>query len=279
MVGWREVTPNYFSALRIPILRGRAFREEDRAPNENPIIVNAALAQRLFPNEDALGKSMRFGMTGPWRTVVGIAENVKNNGLTEAADSEFYIPWKSDPVGDLQTAHLIVRTEMSPETTAAWMRSETAAIDPALPIEIQMLTQRVGKLTQRPKFNALLLSLFAGAGMLLAAIGIYGVVGYLVAQRTQEIGIRMALGANPSNILRMILLHFLRWTLAGALLGLLGSWFTARLLESLLFEVRVHDPWLLACAVGLLFVVAFFAAWIPARRAMRVDPMVALRYE
>jgi putative ABC transport system permease protein len=279
MVGWREVTPNYFSALRIPILHGRGFREEDRAPNENPIILNAALAQRLFPNGDALGKSMRFGMTGPWRTVVGIAENVKNNGLTEAADSEFYIPWKNDPVGDFQTGHVIVRTAMSPETTAAWLRSETAAIDPALPIEIQMLTQRVGKLTQRPKFNALLLSLFAGTGVLLAAIGIYGVVGYLVTQRTQEIGIRMALGANPSNILRMILLHFLRWTTAGALLGLLGSWFVARLLESLLFEVRVHDPWLLTCAVGLLYVVAFFAAWIPARRAMGVDPMVALRYE
>jgi putative ABC transport system permease protein len=279
MVGWREVTPNYFSALRIPILRGRGFREEDRTPNENPIIVNAALAQRLFPNGDALGKSIRFGMTGPWRTVVGIAENVKNNGLTESADPEFYIPWKADVVGDFQTGHVVVRTAMNPEATAAWMRSETAAIDPALPIEIQTMSQRVVKLTQRPKFNALLLSLFAATGMLLAAIGIYGVVGYLVAQRTQEIGIRMVLGANPSNILRMILLHFLRWTIVGALLGLLGSWFVARLLESLLFEVRVHDPWLLTCAIGLLFVVAFFAAWIPARRATRVDPMVALRYE
>jgi len=279
MVGWREVTPNYFSALRIPILRGRGFREEDRSPNENPIILNEALAQSLFPNGEPLGKSMRFGMTGPWRTVIGITENVKNNGLTETADPEFYIPWKNDPVGNFQTAHVIVRTAMNPKATAAWMRSETAAIDPALPIEVQTLSQRVGNLTQRPKFNALLLSLFAATGLLLAAIGIYGVVGYLVTQRTQEIGIRMALGANPRNVLSMILFHFLRWTSAGALLGLLGSWFVTRLLESLLFEVRAHDPWLLACAVGLLFVVAFFAAWIPARRAMRVDPIVALRYE
>jgi len=279
MVGWRAVTPNYFSALRIPILRGRGFHDEDRAPNENPIILNETLAQRLFPNEEALGKSLKFSMIGPWRTVVGIAENVRNNGLTEAADPEFYIPWKADVAGDFQTAHVIVRTAMNPEATAAWMRLETAAIDPALPIEIQTMRQRVDKLTQRPKFNALLLSLFAATGMLLAAIGLYGVVSYLVVQHTQEIGIRMALGAKPSNILRMILLHFFRWTIAGALLGLLGSWFAARLLESLLFEVRVHDPWPLAFAVGLLFVVAFFAAWIPARRAMRVDPIVALRSE
>jgi len=279
MVGWREVTPNYFSALRIPILRGRGLREEDRTPNENPIILNEALAQRLFPSGEPLGKSMRFGMTGPWRTVVGIAENVKNNGLTEPADPEFYIPWKNDPLGNFQTGHVIVRTAMNSEAAAAWMRAETAAIDPALPIEIQTLTQRVGTLTQRPRFNALLLSLFAATGMLLAAIGIYGVVGYLVTQRTREIGIRMALGAGPRNVLTMILLHFLRWTSAGALLGLLGSWFVTRLLESLLFEVRAHDPWLLASAVGLLFVVAFFAAWLPARRAMRVDPIIALRYE
>jgi putative ABC transport system permease protein len=278
-VGWRAVTPNYFSALRIPILRGRAFREEDRAPGENPIILNDALARRLFPNEEALGKTMRFGMTGPWRTVVGIAENVKNNGLAEKADPEFYIPWKSDEVENFSTAHVILRTPINPQAMAALIRSETADIDPGLPVDIQTLSQRVGKLARRPKFNALLLSLFAAIGMLLAAIGVYGVVGYLVAQRTQEIGVRMALGATPRNILKMILLHFLRWTLAGALLGLAGSWFATRVLESLLFEVRAHDPWLLVGAGGLLLIVAFLAAWIPARRAMRVDPMVALRYE
>jgi putative ABC transport system permease protein len=279
MVGWRAVTPSYFSALRIPILRGRGFREEDRTPHENPIILNDALVQRLFPNEEALGKSMRFGMEGPWRTVVGIAANVKNNGLTEVADPEFYIPWKNDAEGNFQTGYVIILTPISPQATAAWMRSEMAAIDAALPIEIQTLSQRVGKLAQRPKFNALLLSLFAATGMLLAAIGIYGVVGYLVTQRTQEIGLRMALGATQANVLGMVLLHILRWTFAGALLGLLGSWFAAHLLESLLFEVRAHDPWLLASAAALLLAVAFFAAWIPARRAMRVDPMAALRYE
>jgi putative ABC transport system permease protein len=279
MVGWRSVTARYFSALGIPILRGRAFREEERAPGENPIILSESLARRLFPTEDPLGKNVRPISEAPWRTVVGIAADVKNNGLAAPPDPEYYVPWKADQGGYFREGYVIIRTPMSSKIVGDWIRSETAVIDPGLPVEIQTLSKRVGKLAQRPKFNALLLSLFAAIGMLLAAIGIYGVVGYLVTQRTQEIGIRMALGATPRNVLNMILLHFLRWTLAGALLGLLGSWFATRVLESLLFEVRAHDPWLLASAVVVLLAVAFLAAWIPAHRAMRVDPMVALRYE
>ena len=279
MVGWRSVTPKYFSVLGIPIVRGRSFREEERAAGENPIILSESLARKLFPTEDALGKSLRPRVEAPWRMVVGIAADVKNNGLVSPSDPEYYVPWKEDPEGYFREGYVIIRTPMNPKMVAEWMRTETAAIDPALPVTIQSLSQRVGKLAQRPRFNALLLALFAATGLLLAAIGIYGVVGYLVAQRTQEIGVRMALGATQENILRMILLHFLRWTLAGALLGLLASWFATRLLESLLFEVRAHDPWLLAFAAALLLCVVFFAAWIPARRAMRVDPMAALRYE
>jgi len=124
-----------------------------------------------------------------------------------------------------------------------------------------------------------LLSLFAAMGVLLAAIGMYGVVGFLVAQQTREIGVRMALGATPRTILKLILSSVARWTIAGSALGLLGAWLCTRLLESLLFQVRAHDPYLLTLALGILLAVAFFAAWLPARRAMRVDPMVALRYE
>jgi putative ABC transport system permease protein len=132
---------------------------------------------------------------------------------------------------------------------------------------------------QRPRFTAVLLSLFAGIGVLLAGIGIYGVVGFLVAQQTREIGIRIALGATPQSVLKMVLSNIVRWTIAGAALGLLGAWLCSRLLESLLFEVRAHDPFLLALALLFLVVVVFLAAWLPARRAMRVDPVVALRYE
>jgi predicted permease len=280
MIGYRFITPGYFPALSVPILRGRGFREEDRAPTERPVILSEALANRLFSNgEDPLGKSFRFGSQNEWRTIVGIAGDVKNNGLAAPADPEFYIPWKNEPTGYFRSGHLIVQSALNSETVAKWIRSETAAIDPTVPVTIEGMRTRVGKLAQQPRFTAVLLSLFAGIGVLLAGIGIYGVVAFLVAQQTREIGIRIALGATPKKILRMILLHFLRWTLTGALFGVLGSWFATRLIESLLFEVRAHDPWLLACAVSLLVCVAFFAAWIPARRAMRVDPMVALRYE
>jgi len=174
---------------------------------------------------------------------------------------------------------LIIQTGINPEAVAKWIRSETAAIDPAVPVTIEGMKTRVGKLAQRPRFTAVLLSLFAGIGVLLAGIGIYGVVGFLVAQQTREIGIRIALGATPQRVLKMVLSNMARWTVAGATLGLLGAWLCSRLLESLLFEVKPHDPFLLGLALLFLIVAVIVAAWIPARRAMRVDPLVALRYE
>jgi len=280
MIGYRFVTPAYFPALGIPILRGRAFREEDRALSERPVILSEALAKKLFPNgEDPLGKSFRFGLQTDWRTIVGIAGDVKNNGLAAPADPEFYIPWKNESTGYFRSGHLILQSAINSDAVAKWIRSETAAIDPTVPVTIEVMKTRVGKLAQQPRFTAVLLSLFAGMGVLLAGIGIYGVVGFLVAQQTREIGIRIALGATPQNVLKMVLSNMVRWTAAGAALGLLGAWLSSRLLESLLFEVRAHDPLLLGAALFALLAVAFFAAWIPARRAMSVDPMVALRYE
>jgi putative ABC transport system permease protein len=279
MVGWRAVTPEYFSVLRIPIIEGRAFRNEDAAPRENPVILSESLAHSLVPGENPLGKQMRFGRQGPWRTVVGVARDVRNNGLQSAADPEFYLPWKNDSFIAAHSAFVLLRAEMPPKAVAAWVRSETAQVDATLPVSIETLNERVLKLTQGPKFNALLLSLFALIAVVLAAIGLYGVVAYLVTERVREIGVRMALGASPQEILKMVLGYVARWTLLGALLGLAGSWFAVRLLESLLFEVAPHDPALLACALLVLLLAIFLAAWIPARRAMRVDPLVALRYE
>jgi putative ABC transport system permease protein len=159
------------------------------------------------------------------------------------------------------------------------MRSETGALDGTLPVTIETMSQRVDKLTERPRFNAMLLCLFAGIAVLLAAVGIYGVIGFLVVQRTREIGVRLALGATPQSILQLVLSSVARCTIAGAMIGLLGAWFCTRLLESLLFEVRAHDPVVFGLAIFALVAVALFAAWIPARRAMRVDPTIALRYE
>jgi predicted permease len=280
MIGYRYVTAGYFPALGIPILRGRGFREADRSLTERPAILSEALARRLFSRgEEPLGKSFRFGAQNDWRTIVGIAGDVKNNGLAAPADPEFYLPWKNEPSGYFRSAHLIIQSAINPEAVALWIRSETAAIDPTVPVTIEGMTTRVGKLVERPRFIAVLLSLFAGMGVLLAGIGIYGVVGFLVAQQTREIGIRIALGATPRSVLRLVLSNMARLTVAGAALGILGAWLCSRLLESLLFEVRAHDPFLLVAAAFLLLAVAFLAAWIPARRAMRVDPMVALRYE
>ena len=280
MIGYRYVTPAYFPALGVPIVRGRGFREEDRLPAEKPVILSEALANKLFSNgEDPIGKSFRFGLQNDWRTIVGIAGDVKNNGLAAPADPEFYIPWKNESAGYFRSGHLIVQSAINPEAIAKWIRTETAAIDPTVPVTIEGMKTRVGKLAQRPRFTAVLLSLFAAMGVLLAGIGIYGVVGFLVTQQTREIGIRIALGATPGSLLRMVLSNMVRWTATGAALGLLGAWLSSRLLESLLFEVRAHDPFLLGAALLVLLAVAFLAAWIPARRAMRVDPMVALRYE
>jgi putative ABC transport system permease protein len=280
MINYRFVTPAYYPALGIPILRGRGFRQEDRSSAEWPVILSESLARRLFPNgEDPLGKSFRFGSQNEWRTIVGVAGDVKNNGLAAPADPEFYLPWRNEPAGYYRSAHLTVQSAINAQAIAQWIRSETAAIDPTVPVTIEGMQTRIGKLAQRPRFTAVLLSLFAGMGVLLAGIGIYGVVGFLVAQQTREIGIRIALGATPQVVLKLILSSMLRWTVAGAALGLLGAWFCSRLLESLLFDVHAHDPILLLSALFLLLAVAFLAAWIPARRAMRVDPVVALRYE
>jgi predicted permease len=279
-VGWRAVTPDYFSGLEITITQGRGFQEQDRLPTENAIVVNERLARALFPDANPIGQQVRlFRMQAPWRKVVGVAADVKNNGLAADADPEFYLPWKNDPVESFSAAHLIVRTQMNPKAVAGWMRAETSGLDSALPVTIEAMGQRVSKLADRPRFNAILMSLFAAMGVLLAAIGMYGVVGFIVAQQTREIGVRMALGAMPSGILKMVLARVARWTIAGATLGLLGAWLCSRLLESLLFEVRAHDPLLLGLALLILLAVAFLAAWLPARRAMRVDPVVALRYE
>ena len=280
MIGYRSVTPGYFSALSIPILSGRGFMEEDRSPATQPVILSESLASKLFPNgENPVGQSLRFGGHETWHIIVGVAADVKNNGLAEAADPEFYVPWRREPGGVYRFAHIILQTALRPATVSEWLRTEVGTVDPSVPVTVETLRSRVAKLADGPRFNAALLTLFAVMSLLLAAIGIYGIVAFLVTQQTREIGVRMALGASHRQVLRLILTNAARWTAIGASLGLLGTWFSSRLLEALLFEVRPRDPVLIAVATAFLVAIVFIAAWIPARRAMRVDPLVALRYE
>jgi predicted permease len=279
-VAWRAVSPGYFLALDIPMIQGRAFQQNDLLAEENPIILSETLARKLFPSANPIGQLLRlFRTSGPWRTVVGIAADVKNDGLATPAGPEFYLPWKNDPAEFLNAGYLVVRTRMNAKAVGAWMRAETSGLDSVLPVTIEAMNQRVSKLTARPRFDAMLLSLFAGMGVLLAAMGIYGVVRFLVEQRTREIGVRIALGATAQSILKMVLANIVRWTMLGLGLGLFGAWASTRLLQSLLFEVRAHDPALFGMTLVLLVAIVFVAAWIPARRATRVDPIVALRYE
>lgn len=285
-VAWRGVTPGYFETLGIPIVRGRGFTEEDRANSDHVVILSDTLARKLFPNGNALGQRLMIGKVPPWCTVVGIAADVKNNGLTTGDEPEYYrLRKRTERFGlgaagyDGLSAYLVVRTSARPQAMQPWIKGEIAALDPTLPVELGTMDERVGKLTARPRFDAELLAAFAVIGLLLAAIGLYGVMAFLVAQRTPEIGVRMALGATPGMIARLIFSYAGRWTIAGVAAGSLGAWWAARLLRTLLFQTSPAHPGILAGAAALLAAVACLAAWVPSRRAARVDPMVALRNE
>ncbi|HKC72529.1 MAG TPA: ABC transporter permease, partial [Terriglobales bacterium] len=221
VVGWRDVTPNYFFVLGIPLLRGRPFTEEDRSPAVHTIILNQALAKRLFPNEDALGKTVQFrtdraALSAPF-TVVGIAANAQNQGLGGEVGPEYYMVrhhTENDIVfnyPDSQRISLVVRGVIRPQAVAQELRAVVATLDPTVPVETTTLSRSVAKLAERPRFSAALLSFFAILGMLLTALGIYGVVSLLVNQRTQEIGVRMALGATRSNVVTMMVRQVSLW--------------------------------------------------------------------
>jgi putative ABC transport system permease protein len=285
LIMWRYVTPGYFPALGIPIVRGRAFTEDDRAPGASSMILSQTFAQRLFPNGDAIGMRIK---AVEWATVVGVAADVKNLGPIQPSEPEYYILRRHipDEISRIQEAptgwrqaKVAIRTSVNPQVMAGWIKREFAALDPALPVTIGSMQRRVGRLVDRPRFNALLLTLFAGMGVLLAAVGLYGVMAFLVAQRTAEIGVRMALGATPGAITKLVLSRAAGWTLAGVLAGLAGSLFATRVIQSMLFGVEASDPRIYLVVLPLLLLIALAAAWIPTLRAARVDPMTALRHE
>ncbi len=279
MVVWRSVTPDYFRTLSIPIVAGRTFNESDRQPAEHPLIVSQTLAKRLFGNEDPIGQRvhMQYHDETPWFTVVGVAADVKNGGAATAADPEYYWVRRINDPFNHSTA--IIRTSLDPRTVTTWLRAAVAELDPTLPVEISTLDERVSKLQQRPRFDAVLLTLFGLIALVLAAVGIYSVVAFLVLQRTREIGVRIALGAQRWHILRLIAGRGLAAVLVSAAAGLVAAAFAARLLRSILFEVTPLDPVSMATAAVVVIVIGGIAMLLPARRATKVDPMVALRYE
>lgn len=286
----RGVTPDYFRALNIPIVLGRNFTEEDRSSSEYWVVLSRLLAARLFPGEDPVGRRIQKGQNGIWLTVAGVAENVQNSGLTEQDAPEIYYLRRSvaqdwggrAPVSEVMSGAapiLIVDAVLPPKAVVPWVRSAIAGIDPTVPVETETLARSVSKLADRPRFETALLGFFAFCGLLMAVIGLYGVISFVATQRTQEIGVRMALGATRFNILRLIAGEGV-WLIAlGGVVGLAVSLGTAQLLKGLLYNVGAHDPALYAAAILLLALVALAATLIPARAAMAVEPVVALREE
>jgi predicted permease len=279
-VASRRVTPDYFRALNIPILRGRAFTEEDRTSSQTVVVISRLMAARLFAGEDPIGKRIQGSHAGEWRAVVGVAENVRNSGLVEQDLPEIYSLRRN--IGedwDGRAPLLIVDSVLSEKAVAPWIRTQIAAIDPTVPVEIEALTQTISTMADRPRFETALLGFFASCGLLMAVIGLYGVISFLAAQRTQEIGVRMALGATRNDILRLIAGEGLRLILLGGSLGLAVSLMLTQMLKSILFGVEPHDPASIAGVALLLALVSLAAILVPARAAMRVEPAVALRYE
>jgi putative ABC transport system permease protein len=296
-VTWRSVTPDYFRALGIRILRGRGFNEEDRAASARSIVLSETLARRLFPDGEPVGRRMRrFRAGGPprpgaprapeasdtWYTVIGVAADARNMGLTDGNNPEYYVvrrraagAWEDAP----PVSSLIVRGAGSEAAVASWIRAELTAADPQLPAVIRSFDEHVGELAARPRFQAVLLAMFAGIGLLLAASGLYGLVSYLAVQREREIGVRLSLGATPRQIAGMMIGHAFRWTIGGVLGGLAGSALAARALRGLLFQVSPADPLAWSGAMLLLLMLALGAALLPSLRAASLDPSITLRQD
>ena len=281
MVAWRWVTPDYFKALDIPIVRGSGFSEAERMSSENFMIVSRLLASRLFAGGDPIGQRVKPTPNAPWYTVVGMAADVKNSGLAEKNEPEYYQLRRND-VEDWQeapAAALVVKTTLPTQAVAQWIRAQIGGIDATVPVDVETLGERVSKLADRPRFETALLGFFAMTGLLMAVIGLYGVIAYMAMQRTQEIGVRMALGARRGDILRLIFYEGLRLVALGGIAGVAAALAVSRVLKSLLFNVGPHDPISYVAVASLLMMVALAATLLPARAAMKTDPMVALRVD
>ncbi len=272
-----SVSGGYFAAMGIPILAGRAFTEADRSDAQPVAIVSVALGRKYWPGDNPIGKRLRFDEDDSWMTVVGVAGDVRQLGLDHAPPPILYLPYQ---VFALPFTNLAVRSAAPDATIASLMRAQVRAVDPDMPPgEMATLQTLLNRSVEEPRFRTLLLGAFAMTALLLAAIGVYGLISYSVTQRTREIGIRIALGAQPGQVVGPVVREGLMLALGGLALGLAGAFIAAQSLSRFLFGISASDPLTFAGVSALLFVVALVASYIPSRRAMRVDPIVALRAE
>jgi len=274
---YTTVTPDYFVTMQIPLLKGRQFSSQDTKDTPGVIIVNDAFARSLWPNENPLGKRFTVGFEKEQREIVGVVGNIKQTSLDAHIRSAMYLPHLQSPSAVMT---LLVRTTGEPLGIAGGVREQVRAIDKDVPVtHIQTMGQVFSASVAQQRFSMLVVGLFAGLALVLATVGIYGVMAYSVTQRSHEIGVRMALGARTSQVLKLILKDGMALALLGVAIGLAGAFALTRLMTTLLFEVTPTDAMTLIVVPLILLGVALVACYIPARRATKVDPLVALRYE
>jgi putative ABC transport system permease protein len=284
MANYRAVTPGYLETLGIPLLSGRMIRQSDRETMPTVVVINAGMAKTYFPNESPLGKRLQLGATPdkntPWMEIVGVVGDVKQS-LASDAPTEMYVPVRqANAILPVFALALVLRTTNDPGSVAGALAGAVHQIDRDQPlVNLRTMEENVATSLAQPRFRTVLLAILAGVALLIAGVGVYGVMSFAVTQRTREIGTRMALGSTPAQVFRLVIRDGLRFTLVGVVVGLIAGAVFARYLSSFLFQVGSADPLAVVGVTALLVAVALTACYIPARRATRVDPTVALRYE
>ncbi|HWY49292.1 MAG TPA: ABC transporter permease [Bryobacteraceae bacterium] len=284
---YREAGPNYFATMRVPLRSGREFTEHDNLNSPPVAIINETLARSAWPDQDPIGKRITLDTTNPrWLTIVGMIRDIKQSNWTGPLDNEVYIPFLQD--ADFLTSQhpwkayvsIVIRTDSDAEALMPAVQQTIWSIDRDMPVShLETMQHAVGNALWQSRFNLMLIGIFSAIAMILAVVGIYGVLAYEVAQRTQEIGIRMALGANRSGIVRLVFSQSLRVVLAGVIVGVATALGLARLMTTMIYQVQPGDPITYVSVTSLVFCVAALSALLPAFRATRVDPIIALRYE
>jgi predicted permease len=271
------VSPRYFHTLGIPMRAGRDFDERDSARVPHVAIVNETFARQHFPGEDPIGRTVITGMGQLPAQVIGVVADVRSTGLNTPPEPDYFLPALQRPEA---FTNILIRTDIGPAAMAAVVREALRSVDPDLPLlEPQTLSARIAQTVANRRLALVLLGSFAALALVLASLGVYSVMAHLVTFRTSEIGIRMALGASPGTVMRMVLGHGRRLTLLGIGLGVVGALGVSRLMQQALFEVEAADPVIYIALSVTLLLVAECASWFPARRATRIDPVIALRSE
>jgi putative ABC transport system permease protein len=272
-----DIAPTFFETLRIPLISGREFTDSDRAGTKPVVIANEAMAKHFWPNENAIGKRFHFHGDPALREIVGVVHNTVENNIGEEPQPVAYLPLTQNYS---PAVVMLVRTSGRPEAVISTVRSQVQQLDSNLALtNVQTIGELLSQGLWAPRMGAALLAVFGGLALVLAIIGVYGVLSYSVNQQTREIGIRMAMGAQTGRVLRLVIGQGMRLAAAGLVLGLLVAFAAMRVLGSLLFGVSAHDPLTFAAVSLVLALAAMLACYIPARRATKVDPIIALRYE